>query len=188
MFWNKKNDPPAPVVNLAKLGIEDARTGDTLSVNGAAEDFSDIDFTVDRRYTYEAGSSEWFEVSGMWRGRRVSLEVHTDDVVSVLGSFEGRRLTLDDFGLTEDDMGTIDERQNPNDFLDFEGKFWMYSFSREVGRFAEGSDTGQGCYRWQFHEQGGNRFLTFNKYEGEPFGAAIWTAVAPGDITVFRGA
>ncbi len=188
MFWNKKTNPPAPQVDLAKLSIADAQTGDALSVNGAAADFTDIDLTVDRREFFEGGSSQWFEVSGQWRGRRVYLEVHNDDVVDVFGNFEGRRLTLDDFGLSEDDMGTIDERQNPNDFLDFENKFWMYSYSREVGRFAEGHDTGTGLYRWQFHEQGGNRFLVFNKYEGEPFVAAIWTRVDPGDITVFRGA
>jgi hypothetical protein len=187
MFWNKKSNPD-PVVNLAKLGIQDALLGDTLSISGAAADFSDVDFTIDRRDYYEAGSKQWFEVSGMWRGQRVFLEVHTDDILDVLGNFEGRRLTLDDFGLTEEDMGTIDERQNPNEFLDFEGKFWMYSFSREVGRFAEGRDTGTGLYRWQFHEQGGNRFLVFNKYEEEPFVAALWTRVNPGEITVFRGA
>ncbi|NDJ12242.1 MAG: hypothetical protein EBY17_13775 [Acidobacteriia bacterium] len=186
MFWDKK--PPKPVEDLANLTVRDARTKDTLSVPGVADDFSDVDFTVDRRDVFEAGSNQWFEVSGTWRGRRVFLEVHTGDNVEIYGNFDGRKLTLDDFGLTEDDMSDLDARQNPNDFLDFEGKFWVYRYSRETGRFTEGHETGQGFYTWQFQEQESKRFLSFRKYEGEPFAASIWTRLEAADITVFRGA
>jgi hypothetical protein len=185
MFWDKK---PAPQPDLAHLGVENAQVRDTLSVAGAAEDFTDVDFTVDRRDVYEAGSSQFFEVSGMWRDRRVFLEVHTGDNVEVFGNFDGRKLTLDDIGLTEDNMGEIDQRQNQNDFVDFEGKFWMYRFSREMGLFSEGHNTGRGLYAWQFEEQGGKRYINVRKFEGEPFSSAIWVKVEPSDITVFRGA
>ena len=130
MFWDKK---PAPQPDLAHLTVADAMVRDTLSVLGAADDLSDLDFTVDRRDAYEAGSNQWFEVSGTWRNRRVFLEVHTGDNAEVLGNFDGRRLTLDDFGLSEDDMSELDQRQNQSDFIDFEGKFWLYRFSREMG-------------------------------------------------------
>lgn len=185
MFWDKKTEPQQ---DLAHLGVQDAQVRDTLSVAGAADDFSDIDFTVDRRDVYEAGSGQWFEVSGAWRDRRVFLEVHVGDNVEVLGNFDGRKLTLDDFGLTEADMGELDQRQNQNDFIDFEGKFWLYRFSREIGIFSEGHSTGRGFYCWQFAEQGGKRFLSIRKFEGEPFTGAIWVAVDPSTVTVFRGA
>jgi hypothetical protein len=187
MFFDRK-PKPAPQEDLANLKVQDARVRDTLSIQGAAEDFSDIDFTVDRRDVYEAGGNQWFEVSGSWRDRRVYLEVHTADVVEVFGNFDGRRLTLDAFGLTEDDMGEIDQRQNPSDFIDFEGKFWLYRSSREMGIFSEGHDTGRGFYCWQFQEQDGKRHLSIRKFEGDPFSASIWTNVEPNDITVFRGA
>jgi hypothetical protein len=186
MFWDKK--PEKPAEDLASLTVRNARVKDTLSVPGVAEDFTDVDFTVDRRDVFEAGSRQWFEVSGTWRGRRVFLEVHDGDNLEVFGNFDGRKLTLDDFGLTEDDMAELDSRQNPNDFLDFEGKFWLYRFSREIGRFSEDRDIGQGFYAWQFQEQDGTRFLNFRKFEGEPFTAAIWTRLEAADITVFRGA
>lgn len=186
MFFDRK-PKPAPQVDLANLKVQDAQVRDTLSVQGAAEDFSDIDFTVERRDVYEAGGNQWFEVSGMWRDRRVYLEIHTADTVQVLGNFDGRRLTLDAFGLTEDDMAELDQRQNASDFIDFEGKFWLYRFSREMGIFTEGRDTGQGFYCWQFQEQGGKRFLSIRKFEGDPFSASVWTSVDPGDITLFRG-
>jgi hypothetical protein len=193
MFFDHKPAPAAPQEDLANLKVQNARVKDTLSVLGAAEDFSDIDFTVDRRDVYEAGSNRWFEVSGTWRDRRVYLEVHTGDEVEVFGNFDGKRITLDELGLSEEDMGDLDARQNVSDFLDYDGKFWLYRFSREMGIFSEDSssqvnDTGRGFYGWQFQEQNGKRFLNVRKYEGEPFQASIWNRVEPNDITLFRGA
>jgi hypothetical protein len=191
MFFDRK--PASPQPDLANLKITDAGVRDTLSVAGAAEDFSDIDFTVDRRDYYEAGSSRWTELSGTWRDRRVFLEVHSGDVTEVHGNFDGRRITLDELGLSESDMGELDSRQNPADFIDFEGKFWLYRFSREMGVFSEAAGldrqgTGRGFYGWEFQEQDGNRFLSVRKFEGEPFTGSIRVKVEPTDITVFRGA
>ena len=185
MFFDRK--PHAPQVDLANLRVTDARQGDVLSVTGAGADFSDVDFTVDRVEQYESGSRRFIGLSGMWRDRRVFLEVHNEDTVEVYGNFDARRLTLDELGLSEDDMAEIDRRQNPSDFLDFEGKFWLYRFSREMGVFSEGVDTGRGYYGWEFQEQGGKRRLTVRKFAGEPFTASIWIAVEPADVTVLRG-
>jgi hypothetical protein len=188
MLFERKPARAAPQEDLANLKVIDARAGDALSVLGAADDFSDLDFTVERRDKYEAGTRQWVELSGMRRDRRVYLEVHDADTVDVLGNFDGRRITLDELGLTEEDLSEIDKRQNPADFLDFEGKFWLYRFSREVGVFSAGTDTGRGFYGWQFQEQDGKRYLSVRKFEGEPFTASIWIRVEPTDITVFRGA
>lgn len=185
MFFDRK---PAPKEDLAHLTIADARVNDTLSVNGAAEDFSDIDFNVDRRDSFEAGSESWMELSGMWRDRRVTIEVHKDDVLDIRANFDGRRLTLDELGLSEDDLSQIDARQNQSDFFDYDGKFWLFRQSREMGVFSEGSPRGRGFYGWEFHEQDGKRFLIVRKFEGEPFTASIRVQVPPGDITVYRGA
>lgn len=190
MLFDRKTTH-APEIDLANLKITDARVGDALSVAGAAgvsDDLSDVDFTVDRRDQYEAGSRIWVTLSGTWHDRRVYLEIHNEDTVDVLGNFDGQRITLDALGLSEEDMAEIDRRQNPADFLDYEGKFWLYGFSREMGVFTDGRDTGRGFYGWQFHEQGGNRYLSVRKFEGEPFVASIWTRIQPADVTVFRGA
>jgi hypothetical protein len=186
MFFDKK--PAAPQPDLANLKITDARVRDLLSVAGAAEDLSDIDFTIDRRDLYEAGSSNWTELSGTWRDHRVFLEVHTGDNTEVHGNFDGRKITLDELGLSEADMGELDSRQNPADFIDFEGKFWLYRFSREMGVFSEGNSTGRGFYGWEFQEQGGTRYLSVRKFEGEPFTGSIRVNVETTYITVFRGA
>lgn len=186
MFFDRKPGSARTQEDLANLKVTDARLGDNLSVTGAAPDFSDVDFTIDRLGQYEAGSRRWVELSGTWRERRVYLEVHDDETVDVLGNFDGRRLTLDELGLSEDDLRAIDERQNPADFFDYNGKFWLYRFSREMGVFSAGGSTGRGFYCWQFQEQDTRRFLTVRKFEGEPFTAAIWARIEPADITVYR--
>src|SRR5690242_8020705 len=113
MFFKRKPQPAGPQEDLANLKVTDARVGDTLSVTGAAEDFSDIDFTVDRLDQYEAGERQWYELSGPWRDRRVALEVHNDVNLDVLGNFDGLLITLDEMGLSEDDLAEMDQRQNP---------------------------------------------------------------------------
>ena len=188
MFFDRKPAHPAPQEDLANLKVTNARVGDTLSVSGAAEDFSDVDFNVDRVDVYEAGSNRWTELSGMWRDRRVVLEIHNDDSIRVTGNFDGRKLTLDELGLSEDDLAQLDSRQNPADFFDFENKFWLYRQSREMGVFSDGAATGRGFYGWEFHEQDGKRYLIVRKFAGEPFSASIRVQVEPSDITVFRGA
>ena len=186
MFFEHKPKAAGPPEDLANLKVTDARIGDVLSVVGAGPDFGDIDFTIDRSDQLEAGNRRWLELSGSWRDKRVYLEIHNEDTVTVFGNFDGQRITLDELGLSEDDLAQIDARQNPADFLDYNGKFWLYRFSREIGVFAQGNAMGRGFYAWQFQEQGGKRFLNVRKYEGEPFGAAIWTQIEPTDITVYR--
>ncbi len=186
MFFDRNSKATAPQEDLANLKITDARVGDTLSVSGAAGDFSDIDFTVDRLEVYEAGSRNWKELSGAWRDRRVYLEVHNDETATVLGNFDGRRITLDEVGLSEDDLAQMDQRQNPADFFDYDGKFWLYRFSREMRVYRAGDTLGRGFYCWQFQEQDAKRFLSIRKFEGEPFFATLWVTVSPADITVFR--
>lgn len=187
MFFDRKPAHAAPQADLANLKITDAQQGDVLSVVGAGDDFSDVDFTVDRREWYEAGSKRWTVLSGTWRDRRVYLEVQNDDTVEVLGNFDARKITLDELGLSEADLGEIDARQNPADFFDFDGKFWLWRQSREMGVFSEGASAGRGFYGWLFQEQDGKRYLSVRKFEGEPFTASIWIMVEPTDITVYRG-
>jgi hypothetical protein len=186
MLFDHKPKTAGPQEDLANLKVTDARLGDVLSVRGAGPDFSDLDFTVDRYDQLEAGSRRWVELTGPWRDHRVYLEIHDDDVAEVFGNFDGRRITLDELGLTEDDLGQIDSRQNPSDFLDYDGKFWLYRFSREMGVFSQGNTTGRGFYAWRFQEEGGHRFLNIRKYQGEPFAGAIWMKIEPADVTVYR--
>ncbi len=191
MIFGSKNGPtrvdPSKMEDLANLKVTDGRVGDTLSIVGVGDEFSDLDFTVDRRAMVEFGEKRWTELSGLYRNRRITLEVHKDDEGLVLGWFDARQITLDELGLAEGDLGEIDKRQNPADFFEFEDKTWKYRWSREIGIFGESEVQGAGCYAWRFQEENGTRVLTVRKFADQPFMAYLAQQVNAGDVTVYRG-
>jgi hypothetical protein len=183
----KGNTPSTPAPDLANLKVTDARVGDMISVSGAGDDLSDLDFTADRGAWYEAGPRRWFELSGGYRERRVALRVATGDDVEAAVETDPRKLTIEDLGVSEDDLAQIDERQNTADFFEFDGKTWLYRVSREAQvRRSDQADVA-GFYYWEFQEQGGKGLLGLRKAESEPFAVTLATTIYPGDVTIYRG-
>ena len=133
----------------------DARKGDVVSITGAAEDYSDLDFPVDRRSAYESGNRRWVDLSGEFRGRRVYLEVYRYPTKEYLGITDAKKLTLVDVGLNEDRLKELDQQQDQTQFIEYEGKRWYYDSSRELGYFENETGEGEGLYRWLFREQDG---------------------------------
>ena len=177
---------PEPLPDLSNLKPTDARAGDIISVSGAGDEFSDLDFTADRCIWVQAGSHHWCELSGPYRERRVSLRAGTnaDGDLEVAIHSDARKLSIEDFGLSEPDLADLDERQNTGDYFEFDNKTWLYRLSREVQ--ATGSGSPASYYYWEFQERGGPGLLAIRKAEGEPFGVTVYTAVAPGNVTVYR--
>ena len=179
----------APALSQASaVELRNAKAGDVISIHGAAEDFSDLDFTVDRRNSYESAGRRWTDLTGEFRGRRVFLEVYPGATPELLGLLEDRKLTLPEVGATEDGLAQMDARQDPSAFLTFEGKRWQYESSREIGFFENETGEGEGFYRWLFAETGGTRLLCIEKWQGEPFDVRIARRLNPQDIAVFRAA
>ena len=181
--------PPTPAVGApAGTDLLNARAGDVISVHAAAEDFSDIDFTVDRRSMYQSGAKGWLDLSGDYRGNRIYLEVQPGSPPEIMGIFDARRLTLPEVGATEELMAQLDARQDPSAYLTFDGKRWQYESSREVGYFENETGEGEGLYRWLFRETGGDRLLCIEKWQGEPFDVRIARRVNAQDVTVYKAA
>ena len=189
LFKNEPKPLPAPVKpveDLANLKVTDARSGDVLSISGAGDKMNDLDFTADRLTRFEAGVRQWFEVSGPYRERRVALRVGGDEEVEVFLNNAMRHVSIEDLGLSEDDLAQMDERQNPADQFDFDGVSWMYRISREVRVWRDNQPAPTGFYYWEFLTQDGKRLLGIRKSEGEPFTVSLWTWVDAGDVTVYR--
>jgi hypothetical protein len=104
----------------------------------------------------------------------------------VVGILDPRKLTIAEIPITEQRLIDLDAKQDPNQTVTFEGKTWNYDSSREIGYFENEAGTGEGLYRWIFREQGGDRLLTIEKWEGEPFDVRIARRLNLRDITVFR--
>ncbi len=176
----------APVPDLANLKVTDARAGDVISISGAGDNLEDLDFTTDRSTRFTAGTRTWFELSGPYRERRAALRVGGDEEVEVAIS-DPKKITLEDVGLSEDDLADLDSRQNTADNFEFDGKVWLYRLSREA--FGQRNDQAQpaGFYYWEFQEQAGKDLLAIRKAEGEPFTVTRYTGIPAGNVTVYRG-
>ena len=187
-LFKKPNVPPAQPTgpDLADLKVSDARVGDVISISGAGDNLTDLDFTADRSTRCDAGAYHWRELSGSYRERRVVLRVAGDEEPEVGLQSDPRRLSLPDLGLTEEDLAAMDERQNTEDVFEFDGRDWLYRRSREVKAWRDGEAQAAGYYYWEFHERGGKRLLALRKAEGEPFAVALYTEIPAGDITVYR--
>ncbi|MBS1874510.1 MAG: DUF4178 domain-containing protein [Acidobacteria bacterium] len=182
--------PPAKTPGQVSATVDahpwNARRGDVVSIRGAADDFSDLDFTVDRRSAYESSNRRWVDLSGEYRGRRVYLEVMGRTEPDAMGILDGRKLSLPDVQLTEQQLADMDSRQDANAFIQYENKRWYFDSSREIGYFENEGQQGEGLYRWLFREQNGDRLISIEKWEGEPFEARIAKRLNTQDITVFK--
>ncbi len=180
---------PQPAVRPAdpmELDAWDAKPGDIVSIEGAAADFSDLDFPVQRRGAYEANNHRWLELGGDYRGRQVRLEVYRYPQAQILGLLDDRNITLLELGVTEDQMADFDARQDPSVTVSYDSKTWHYESSREIGYCENEHGTPEGLYRWVFIEQNGSRRLFVEKREGEPFGVRLARLLDSRDISIYR--
>lgn len=177
---------PGSAPDLANLTVADARAGDVMSISGAGDQMTDLDFTSDRATHVDAGSHRWFELGGPYKGRRVTLRVGGGEDLEVGLDTGLRKISLEDLGVSENDLSEMDERQNTADSFEFDGKVWLYHLSREAQARRDGQPP-VGFYYWEFREQGGAGLLALRKPEGEPFSVSLYQGLNPGDITVYRG-
>jgi hypothetical protein len=187
LFKKQPPVPTQPVEDLANLKPTDARVGDAISISGAGDAMTDLDFTVDRSTWYQAGSRQWFELSGPYKERRVAMRVSNADEIEVSLHIDPRKLTLEDLGLAEEDLAQMDERQNTADSFEFDGRTFMYHLSREGQSKRTDLPQPEGFYYWEFVEQGGPGLIAARKAEGEPFSVMLYTDINAGDVTVYRG-
>jgi hypothetical protein len=188
-LFRKRPDPAAPSVpqqDLANLKPTDARTGDVVSIEGVGDNMSDLDFTADRHTWYQAGAHAWSELSGPYKERRVAMRVANEEELEVAVHTDPRKLTLEDLGVSEDDLAQMDERQNTGDTFEFDKKIWMYRLSREVESKRDDQPRPAGFYYWEFREQGGRGLLGIRKPEGEPFLITLFEGIPTGDVTIYR--
>ena len=107
----------------------------------------------------EAGARTWVELSGPYQERRVALRVGGDEDVEVYLHSSPARVTLEDVGLSEQDLADLDERQNPADNIEYDNTSWNYRLSREVRAWRDNQPQPLTYYYWEFLTPDGQRLL-----------------------------
>ena len=189
-FFKHHSDPPkptGPVEDLANLKPNNARAGDVISVSAAGDNMDDLDFTVDRSSSIQAGTRYWTELGGEYHNRRVAMRVGGDEEIEVAIHNDSRKLTIEDLGVTEDDLATMDERQNTGDNFSFDNKNWLYVISREGQAQRSDRPQPEAFYYWEFREENGPGILGLRKAQGDPFAVTLWNTILASDVTVYRG-
>ncbi len=187
-LFKKQKAPAQPVEDLANLKASDARIGDSISISGAGDQMTDLDFTAESSTWIDTGSRRWFELSGPYKNRRVTMRVDSSsDDLEVALHTDPRKLTIEDLGLSEEDLAQLDERQNTADSFGFDGKDWLYRMSCEAHATRNNLPQPRGFYYWEFREQNGNGILAVRKEQNDPFAVALYQSITPGDVTVYRG-
>ena len=187
MLFKPKKNPETPVEDLADLTPMDARKGDTVSILAMGDDYDDLDFTVDRVNRYDADGDESKELSGVYRGARVFLEVWDDDGLEVRLCRDSDEIAFNALGLGEPDLIRLDETQDTSIEIAHDGARYRFDESGEVVCYEDGDREGEGYYTWTFVEVEGDRELYIEKWEGEAFEASLGRVIRPGDCRVFRG-
>jgi hypothetical protein len=185
-LFKKQTPAAAPAADLANLRVTDARAGDAISISGAGDNCSDLDFTADRLTRYQAGARSWFELAGAYRERRVVLRVASGEEAEVSLHADARKLSLEDLGLAEEDLAQMDERQNTADSFTFDNHVWLYRLSREVQATPDNQGPATGFYYWEFQQQDGPGLIALRKGEGEPFAVTLYRTIAAADVTIYR--
>jgi hypothetical protein len=115
------------------------------------------------------------------------MRVDADSDQPVRISTEAHQPTLEDLGLSEEDLAQMDERQNTADDFNFDGKAWNYRLSREVQSTRSDQPQPVGFYCWEFQEQNGSGLLSLRKEQAEPFVVTRYRGIPAADVTIYRG-
>lgn len=181
---SQAKSPPPP--DLANLTIKDARVGDIVSISGFGDDYDDVDFVIERRNRYESGGAEWYELKGAYRGRQVWIEWEDDDHLEITATSPERELRLSQINLTEDDLARMDQEESRDNHVEWEGRRFYYRESCEAFFHKDCAGPGEGFYLWDFGAEGGEEFISVEKWEGEPFSVFSGRTIQPYNVKVYK--
>lgn len=176
-------------VSLSIDGLRNARDitmlkpSDILSIQGADENFSDLNLVIDRVNRYECKGDEWFEVSGTANGRRRFIEFSEDDVLTAF-LVTREDIPLGETGLSENDLGSLDHERDTSNSFDFDGETWYYVESNERTYYKNNKGSGESFYGFDFANEDNSRNFFIEAWEGEPPSAGLAIKLPLSSITV----
>ena len=157
-----------------------------VAIQNASRDYEDVTFTVEKIHRYEWGDESRYELVGSAPGGQVSLEWIEDERLYISLTLPRSSCRIQQLGITEDDLGRMDEEQSAANTVEHDGKTYHYESSHEVGYFEDGRGEGEGFYLWNFESDDEKNSISIEKWEGEAFQASVSSYALEGDVVVYR--
>jgi hypothetical protein len=147
--------------------ITAVRAGGVLKLPGFGRNTLGVETYVRERHRYvDAGQHPWYELVCDQAGRDLLVEwVREGGSLFATAGYEDENPTLEDLGLTEDDLIRFDEAGHGT--FAWDGVTWTLEFARETDWFENDGSRKESFYRWEFHDPDDERWLTVEKWAGD---------------------
>ena len=186
LFGKRKKRRPSDPKSTRDETIRSVGVGDVVVISGFSPTLEDAYVITEKVNRYEGPFGKWYDLVGSDEDRRMTIEWSDDDGLSIFVSMQEAPMGLSGIGLTEDELGRMDQEQSIDSYIDYEDERYFYSNSYEVFRFENGGDEGEGFYLWEFFSKERQKTISVVKWEGMPFEVYSSEALSPNRVSVYK--
>ena len=166
LFGKRKKRRPSDPKSTRDETIRSVGVGDVVVISGFSPTLEDAYVITEKVNRYESPFGKWYDLVGSDEDRRMTIEWSDDDGLSIFVSMQEAPMGLSGIGLTEDELGRMDQEQSIDSYIDYEDERYFYSNSYEVFRFENGGDEGEGFYLWEFFSKERQRRYRWSSGKG----------------------
>lgn len=166
-----------------ELRIENVQAGGVIRIHGIGKDLDEFDLKVLARHVYRQAYFRWYELEcDKGSGGKTWITVEEDD--ELLLSIVLCRLSLDDLGLTSNDLERIDEQERGK--ISYAGETFRYKDSDQA-LFCRYGDQEQAemFYYWEFATKDGKKLISAERWADGDLEISYSETLKPSQITVY---
>lgn len=167
--------------------IRSAGVGDVVVIAGYSLTLGDAYFIVELVSRYESPVGKAYELMGVEGDRRVAIN-WTDDSGGLFISVaeQDAPMGLSALGVTEEELGRMDESHSIDNSLIYDGETYFYRNSHQVTYYKDNGHEGEAFWGWEFSNDEGKKMISVVKWDEVPFEVYTSKAVSPDMVSVYK--
>ena len=167
--------------------IRSAGVGDVVVIAGYSLTLGDAYFIVELVSRYESPVGKAYELIGVEGDRRVAIN-WTDDSGGLFISVaeQDAPMGLSALGVTEEELGRMDESHSIDNSLIYDGETYFYRNSHQVTYYKDNGREGEAFWGWEFSNDEGKKMISVVKWDEVPFEVYTSKTVSPDMVSVYK--
>ena len=166
--------------------IRSAGVGDVVVIGGFSPTFADAYFIVELVSRYESPVGKSYELMGVDGDRRVAINWSDDGGLFISVAEQDAPMGLSVLGVTEEELGRMDESHSLDSSLTYDGETYFYKNSHNVTYYKDNGREGQDFWGWEFSDDEGKKMISVVKWDEMPFEVYTSKAVSPDIVNVYK--